>query len=35
MAGRILFINPNRNAACGAAIDAALAPFRTPGHPAL
>jgi allantoin racemase len=35
MAGRILFINPNRNAACGAAIDAALAPFRAPGHPAL
>jgi allantoin racemase len=35
MAGRILFINPNRSAACGAGIDAALAPFRAPGHPAL
>jgi Asp/Glu/hydantoin racemase len=35
MAGRILFINPNSSAACGAGIDAALAPFRAPGFPAL
>lgn len=35
MSGRILFINPNRNTACGGAIDAALAPFRAPGLPAL
>ncbi len=32
---RILFINPNRSAACGAGIDAAIAPFRRPGSPAL
>ncbi len=30
---RILIINPNSSAACGAAIDAAVAPFRTPGGP--
>lgn len=32
---RILFVNPNRSVACGAGIDAALAPFRLPGGPAL
>ena len=35
MGGRILFINPNRNAACGNGIAAALAPFRAPGLPTL
>ncbi len=30
---RILVINPNRSAACGAGIDAAVAPCRTPGGP--
>lgn len=33
--GRILFINPNRNSACGDGIAAALAPFRSPGLPSL
>jgi Asp/Glu/hydantoin racemase len=32
---RILVINPNSSAACGAGIDAAVAPFRTPGGPAI
>lgn len=32
---RILVINPNSSAACGAGIDAAIAPFRTPGGPAI
>lgn len=32
---RILLINPNSSAACGAGIDAAVAPFRTPGGPAV
>lgn len=32
---RILVINPNRSAACGAGIAAAVAPFRRPGGPAL
>lgn len=35
MTGRILFINPNSNARCGAGIAAALAPFRAEGFPAL
>jgi Asp/Glu/hydantoin racemase len=34
-AGRILFINPNRNTACGDGIAAALAPFQAPGLPRL
>ncbi len=32
---RILVINPNSSAACGAGIDAAVAPFRTTGGPAI
>ncbi len=32
---RILVINPNSSAACGAGIDAAVAPFRRPGGPAI
>ncbi len=32
---RILIINPNRSAACGEGIAAAVAPFRRPGGPAL
>ncbi len=32
---RILVINPNNSAACGAGIDAAVAPLRTPGGPAI
>lgn len=32
---RILVINPNRSAACGAGIDAAVAPCRVPGGPAV
>lgn len=32
---RILVINPNCSAACSAGIDAAIAPFRYPGGPAL
>ncbi len=32
---RILVVNPNSSAACGAGIDAAVAPFRTPGGPAI
>ena len=32
---RILVINPNRSAACGAGIDAAVAPLRTPGGPVI
>lgn len=32
---RILVINPNSSAACGAGIDTAIAPFRTPGGPAI
>lgn len=32
---RILVINPNSSAACGAGIDAAIAPFRTPGGPTI
>ena len=32
---RILVINPNSSAACGAGIDAAVAPLRTPGGPAI
>jgi allantoin racemase len=35
MSGRILFINPNNNARCGAAIAAALDPFRAEGLPVL
>ena len=31
----ILFINPTSSAACGTGIDAAVAPFRFPGGPAL
>lgn len=30
---RILFVNPNRNDACGAGISAAIDRFRTPGGP--
>lgn len=33
--GRILFINPNSSQACSAGIDAAVAPFRFPGGPAI
>lgn len=32
---RILVINPNSSAACSAGIDAAIAPFRFPGGPAI
>ncbi len=32
---RILVINPNSSAACGASIDAALAPLRTQGGPVI
>lgn len=32
---RILVINPNRSAVCGAGIEAAIAPLRRPGLPAL
>ncbi len=32
---RILVINPNSSTACGAGIDAAVAPFRTPGGPVI
>jgi len=32
---RILVINPNSSQACGAGIDAAVAPLRTPGGPAI
>ena len=32
---RILVLNPNSSLACGAAIDAAVARFRTPGGPAM
>lgn len=32
---RILFLNPNSSTACSAGIDAALAPFRFPGGPAI
>jgi len=32
---RILVINPNSSIACGAGIDAAVAPFRTPGGPVI
>ncbi len=32
---RILVINPNSSVACGAGIDAAVAPFRTPGGPVI
>lgn len=32
---RILFINPNSSAACSDGIDAAIAPFRLPGGPAI
>lgn len=32
---RILVINPNRSVACGAGIEAAIAPFRRPGLPSL
>lgn len=32
---RILVINPNRSAACGAGIEAAVAPFRTPAGPTI
>jgi allantoin racemase len=32
---RILVINPNSSAACGAGIDTAVAPFRAPGGPAI
>ena len=32
---RVLVINPNRSAACGAGIEAALARFRGPGGPAI
>lgn len=32
---RILVINPNSSAACGASIDAAVAPFRTQGGPVI
>ncbi|WP_019012807.1 aspartate/glutamate racemase family protein [Elioraea tepidiphila] len=35
MTGRILFINPNSNARCGAGIAAALGPFRAEGFPML
>lgn len=35
MTGRILFINPNSNARCGAGIAAALDPFRAKGFPTL
>ncbi len=35
MTGRILFINPNSNARCGAGIAAALDPFRAEGLPTL
>ncbi len=32
---RILVINPNSSVACGAGIDAAIAPFRSPGGPVI
>jgi hypothetical protein len=32
---RVLFINPNCSVACSAGIDAAIAPFRFAGGPAL
>jgi allantoin racemase len=32
---RIVFINPNSSQACSAGIDAAVAPFRLPGGPAI
>ena len=32
---RVLVINPNSSAACGAGIDAAVTPFRVPGGPAI
>jgi Asp/Glu/hydantoin racemase len=32
---RVLVINPNRSSACSAGIDAAVAPFRFPGGPAI
>ena len=32
---RVLVINPNSSAACGAGIDAAVTPFRSPGGPVI